>query len=288
MHVVEMLQSNAAAFIALTAVLGLFIGSFLNVVAHRLPIVMERQWQEEAREVLGQEALPPGPVYNLAWPGSSCPHCNHGIRPHENVPVLSYLLLKGRCSRCSSPIARRYPLVEAGTAMLSVIIALRFGFSLQAAGVLVLAWFVIGLSLIDLEHQLLPDCMTLPLIWLGLIINTGHLYASLPDAVFGAAAGYLSLWLINLAYKALRNQDGIGGGDAKLLAALGAWCGWQMLPHILIVAAVAGLVVNLLLQLARKDQEIPPVAFGPYLATAGLAVMLAGSDQLTKFLQLSI
>ncbi len=260
--------------------LGLCVGSFLNVVIHRLPKIMERQWRAECAELAGQES--PSPErYNLVVPRSACPACGHRITALENIPVLSYLLLRGKCSGCSAIISPRYPAVEMITAVLSGYVAWHFGYGMAAAGALMFTWSMIALTFIDLDTYYLPDSITLPLLWLGLLINLGGTYASLSSAVIGAAAGYLSLWAVYWIFKWATGKEGMGYGDFKLLAAIGAWLGWQMLPLTILLSSLVGAVIGIsMIVLARQGRNVP-IPFGPYLAIAGMIAMLYG-DALTR------
>jgi leader peptidase (prepilin peptidase)/N-methyltransferase len=271
-------------FIAATALLGLVVGSFLNVVIHRMPRMMEIEWRAQCAELEGKEPPAEG-RYNLLVPRSHCPACQAPVRARDNVPVLSWLLLRGRCAACGARISARYPLVEALTAVLSAAVAWKFGFGWAAGLGLVFTWMLIALTFIDADTTLLPDDLTLPLLWLGLLANLLGIFApvTLQDAVMGAMAGYLVLWSIYWAFKLLTGKEGMGYGDFKLLAALGAWMGWKALLPIVLLSSVVGAVVGVaLIVLARRGREVP-IPFGPYLATAGLIVFLAG-DRLTAWL----
>jgi leader peptidase (prepilin peptidase) / N-methyltransferase len=271
-------------FIAAMALLGLVVGSFLNVVIHRLPRMMEREWRAQCAELEGKEPPAEG-RYNLLVPRSHCPACQAPVRARDNVPVLSWLLLRGRCAACGARISARYPLVEALTATLSAAVAWKFGFGWAAGLGLVFTWMLIALTFIDADTTLLPDDLTLPLLWLGLLANLLGVFApvTLQDAVIGAMAGYLALWSIYWLFKLLTGKEGMGYGDFKLLAALGAWMGWKALLPIVLLSSVVGAVVGIaLIVLARRGREVP-IPFGPYLATAGLIVFLAGG-RLTAWL----
>lgn len=259
----------------IAAIFGMLIGSFLNVVIHRLPIMMQRDWDNYVAHESGQP-LPHTDRYNLVAPRSACPQCKHQIGALENVPVLSYLALRGKCASCKTPISARYPIVEAFTGALSALLIWHFGSGWAGLATLVFAYLLIAMTFIDADTQLLPDDLTLPLLWLGLLLNLSGLFVPLSEAVIGAAAGYLSLWLIYWAYKLLRDQEGMGYGDFKLLAALGAWLGWKMLPIIILFSSLVGAVVGIVLIIvARRGRDIP-IPFGPYLAAAGLLALLYG------------
>jgi len=259
----------AAASIA--ALVGLCVGSFLNVVIHRLPKMLDRGWRAQCAELSG-EAVPEAPAYNLVVPRSQCPACGHRIGALENIPVVSFLALRGRCSACGAAISPRYPLVEILTGALTAAVVLRFGPTAAALGACVLLWSLIALTFIDFDTQLLPDNITLPLLWAGLVANVAGFSpagASLRDAIIGAVAGYLALWSVYWIFKLVRGKEGMGYGDFKLLAALGAWLGWQMLPLIVLLSSVVGAVIGIgLIAFKGRDHNIP-LAFGPYLAIAG-------------------
>ena len=274
------LLHDPALFTVLAALIGLFVGSFLNVVIHRLPRMMEREWHAQAAD-LRNEPLPEEETFNLATPRSRCPHCGHLITALENIPVVSYLILRGRCRHCSAPISRRYPVVELLSSVLSGFAAWHFGFGLAALGALVFLWIMIALTFIDLDTQLLPDSLTLPLLWLGLALNLGTTYAELPDAVIGAMAGYLSLWSVYWLFKLVTGKEGMGYGDFKLLAAIGAWLGWQMLPLTILFSSLVGAVTGIgLIVFARHGRNVP-IPFGPYLAAAGVLALFWG-EKLTN------
>ena len=261
----------------LAGALGLVIGSFLNVVIHRVPIMLERRWQHEAATLRG-EVPEPQPTFNLLTPRSRCPSCGHAITAAENIPIVSWLWLRGRCGACKTAISPRYPIVEATTGLLFALCAWSFGPTWQALAAMVLVAVLIALTAIDLDTQLLPDGMTLPLLWLGLLVNLGHLFARLPDAVIGAAAGYLALWSIYWLFKLATGKEGMGYGDFKLLAALGAWFGWQALPMLLLVSSVVGAAVGIVVIALRRGQGGTAIAFGPYLAIAGILTLFVGDS----------
>jgi leader peptidase (prepilin peptidase)/N-methyltransferase len=260
------------ALIAIAAVLGLLVGSFLNVVIHRLPRMMEADWLAQAAELRG-EAAPERPRYNLMVPRSACPKCGTPIAAWHNVPVLSWLLLRGRCAHCAAPIPVRYPLVEALTGVLAACAVARYGATAAGAGALILTFFLVALAFIDLDTQLLPDDMTLPLLWIGLAFNLGGTFVPIADAVIGAMAGYGILWAVYWAFKLATGKEGMGYGDFKLLAALGAWFGWQALPSIILLASVVGATVGIAMIVFARHQREVPIPFGPYLAGAGLLAL---------------
>jgi leader peptidase (prepilin peptidase)/N-methyltransferase len=262
-------------------VLGLCIGSFLNVVIHRLPKMLEREWAEQCAELRAPESPPTAPApetagtkpYNLVVPRSQCPGCGHKIAALENVPVVSWLWLRGRCSACRTRISPRYPVVELFSGLVAGYAAWRFGFTLAGFGAMLLAWSLTALCMIDYDTQLLPDDITLPLLWLGLLFNLGATYASLPSAIVGAVAGYLVLWLVYWAFKLATGKEGMGYGDFKLLAALGAWFGWQTLPLVILASSVVGAVVGIGMMVFGGHARERPMPFGPYLAGAGLIAL---------------
>ncbi|MCP1645886.1 leader peptidase (prepilin peptidase)/N-methyltransferase [Pseudomonas citronellolis] len=285
MPVLDFLASHALAFVLCAALLGLLIGSFLNVVIHRLPKMMELEWQQQARDALSLPQPEQKATYNLVLPNSQCPHCGHEIRAWENIPVVSYLALRGKCSACKAPISARYPLVELATALLSGFVAWHFGFTWQAGAMLLLTWGLLAMSLIDVDHQLLPDVLVLPLLWLGLIVNYFGLFASLGDALWGAVFGYLSLWSVYWLFKLLTGKEGMGYGDFKLLAMLGAWGGWQVLPLTILFSSLVGAVLGVILLRLRNAETSTPIPFGPYLAIAGWIALLWGDQITTTYLQ---
>ncbi|NVZ19303.1 prepilin peptidase [Pseudomonas costantinii] len=266
-------------------VLGLIIGSFLNVLVWRLPKMLEREWRAQAQEVLGLPADPAGPTYNLAHPNSCCPHCNQPIRPWENIPLLSYVMLRGRCARCHERISTRYPLTELACALTSALVAWRFGFGWEAGAVMLLSWGLLAMSLIDVDHQLLPDVLVLPLLWLGLIVNGFDLLVTLHDGLWGAVIGYMSLWTVFWLFKLVTGKDGMGHGDFKLLALLGAWGGWQILPMTLLMSSLLGVLAGLILMRLRGSQASTPMPFGPCLAIAGWIALLWGGQISDFYLQ---
>jgi len=270
-------------FVTVAALVGLAIGSFLNVVIHRLPKMMEREWQAECAAARG-EALPATPRYDLATPRSSCPACGHRITALENVPVLSYLWLRGKCAACGAAIGARYPVVEALTAALTAYCAWHFGFGLAAFGAMLFVWCMIALTVIDIDTQLLPDSITLPLLWAGLLLNLRGTFVDLQSAVIGAVAGYLILWAVYWVFKLATGKEGMGFGDFKLLAAIGAWLGWKMLPLVILASSLVGAFVGIvLIVLARRGREVP-IPFGPYLAGAGLIALLWGRELVDRYL----
>jgi len=280
----DMWASNLLAFVLCNLLLGLLVGSFLNVVIHRLPIMMQRDWRAQAREFLELPAEPAA-IFNLVLPHSHCPQCDHQIRAWENIPLVSWLALRGKCSACRAPISRRYPLVELLCGLLSAYVAWHFGFSWQAGAMLVLTWGLLAMSMIDIDHQLLPDAIVLPLLWLGLIVNGFGLFAPLSDALWGAIAGYLSLWSVYWLFKLVTGKEGMGYGDFKLLAMLGAWGGWQVLPLTILLSSVVGAVLGSLMLRLQKAESGTAIPFGPYLAIAGWIALLWGDRITSSYLQ---
>ena len=280
----ELLASNQLVFILGASVFGLLVGSFLNVVIYRLPIMMQRGWRAQAREFLDLPAEPSS-VFNLTLPNSQCPSCEHEIRAWENIPVVSWLALRGKCSSCKARISPRYPLVELACGVLSGYVAWHFGFTLQAGAVLLLTWALLAASMIDVDHQLLPDSIVLPLLWLGLICNTQGLFATLPDALWGAVFGYLSLWSVYWLFKLVTGKEGMGYGDFKLLAMLGAWGGWQVLPLTILLSSVVGAVLGSIALRMQNAENGTPIPFGPYLAIAGWIALLWGEQITASYLR---
>ncbi|MFZ5580919.1 MAG: prepilin peptidase [Pseudomonadota bacterium] len=271
------LAASPALLYTVLGVLGLTVGSFLNVVILRLPRMLETRWRAECREYLGQtDENQPAAPFNIAVPASHCPACHHALRWWENLPLVSYLLLRGRCSSCKTGISPQYPLVEAATAALAVLTAVQIPFGWPLLFALVLVWSLLALTVIDLNTMLLPDQLTLPLLWLGLLLNLSGMFAPLQDAVIGAAAGYLSLWSVYHGFRLLTGKEGMGYGDFKLLAALGAWMGWQALPGIILLSSLVGAIIGIGMILLRGKDKNVPIPFGPYLAIAGLIWFFLG------------
>ncbi|WP_425916837.1 prepilin peptidase [Pseudomonas sp. GWSMS-1] len=287
MSVINFLASHVLAFVLCALLIGLLVGSFLNVVIYRLPKMMQRDWREQAREILELPAETQTATFNLVLPNSSCPHCAHEIKPWENIPVISYLFLRGKCSSCKASISLRYPLVELTCGVLAAYIAWHFGFTWQAGGMLLLTWGLLAMSLIDADHQLLPDSLVLPLLWLGLIANSFGLFTRLEDALWGAIAGYLSLWSVYWLFKLVTGKEGMGYGDFKLLAMLGAWGGWQVLPLTILLSSLVGAVLGLIMLRLRNAETSTPIPFGPYLAIAGWIALLWGEQITASYLQIA-
>ncbi len=285
MPLIHDLQAYPPLFVAFSGILGLVVGSFLNVVIHRLPKMMEQDWRAQCDELSGNEvkALP---VYNLITPRSACPHCNHPIGALENIPVLSYLWLRGKCKGCGAQISIRYPIVEIISGVLCAFAAWHFGFGLEGIASLLFIWALLALTCIDLDTHLLPDDITLPLLWLGLLFNLSNTFCNLPNAIIGAVVGYTILWGVYWMFKLLTGKEGMGYGDFKLLAAIGAWLGWQMLPLVILLSSVVGAVVGIGLIIALKRGRDIPIPFGPYLAGGGLIALFWGSQITQSYLQL--
>lgn len=285
MTFLSVLETTPWLFVTACAVLGLCMGSFLNVVIHRMPRMMEARWRAECAE-LNDQAPPARERYNLFIPRSRCPSCGHGITALENIPVLSYVALGGKCSACRVRIPMRYPVIEVLTAVLSGYAAWRFGFTFATAAALFFVWTIIALAFIDLDTFYLPDDLTLPLLWAGLLFNLGGGFIDLTSAVIGAAAGYLALWLVFWTFKLATGKEGMGYGDFKLLAAIGAWLGWKMLPLVILLSSLAGAVVGVLLIVVAKQSRSVPIPFGPYLALAGLIALFHGEALTRNYLEL--
>ena len=276
---------DAYAFSLAALVVGLAIGSFLNVVIHRLPKMMERDWHAQCAELRG-DAATETVRYNLAFPRSACPHCGHQITALQNIPVFSYLALRGRCAGCGAPISARYPIVELLTGLATAYAAWRYGATLAGAGAMVFLWAMIALTFIDADTQLLPDSITLPLLWLGLLLNVNATFVDLSSAVIGAVSGYLVLWSVYWLFKLATGKEGMGFGDFKLLAAIGAWLGWKILPLVILLSSLVGAIVGIgLIVLAKRGREIP-IPFGPYLAAAGVIALFWGPALVDRYLDI--
>lgn len=300
MSVIALLAGSPALFIGTALVLGLAVGSFLNVVIYRLPIMLDRQWRAQCADVLGEAAVATLAAdlperFNLVVPRSACPACKAPIPATQNVPVLSWLILRGRCARCGAAISARYPIVELLTGVLSALVAWRFGFDWPTLAALVLTWFLIALTCIDLETQLLPDSLTLPLLWIGLTLSLwapriggASVPVDLRSSVIGAIAGYASLWSVYHLFRLLTGKEGMGYGDFKLFAALGAWLGWQMLLPIILIAAAAGAIVGITVLSIRRQHRSTPIAFGPFLAASGWLILMVGHELVGRYLGLFV
>ena len=279
------LPESIIVLASLAGILGLCVGSFLNVVIHRLPKMMEQDWHAQCADLRG-ETPSTATVLTLSRPRSRCPACGHQISAMENIPLFSYLLLKGKCAGCDKPISPRYPIIEALTALLSAYATWHFGPTVQTVGALLLIWSLLALAAIDFDTQLLPDSITLPLLWLGLAFNLFTTYVDLPSAVVGAMAGYLALWIVFWLFKLATGKEGMGYGDFKLLAALGAWLGWEMLPAIILLSSVVGAIVGITLIVAARHGRNVPIPFGPYLAAAGVIALFWGEQMTHRYLGL--
>lgn len=281
--VLSLLRTQPHFLQAVCLMLGLVVGSFLNVVIHRLPKMMEREWQASCLDLQGQ-AAPELPKYNLVVPRSACPHCGHQITALENIPVISYLFLRGRCKACKAPISARYPLVELLTGLLSLAVGVQYGFSMLTVFALVFVFALVALTFIDFDTQLLPDDITLPLLWLGLLFNIKYGFTDLTSAVIGAMAGYLVLWAVYWLFKLITGKEGMGYGDFKLLAAIGAWFGWQLLPAVILLSSVVGSVIGIGLILLKGKTRQTAIPFGPFLALGGIAALFYGQSLASYYL----
>ena len=277
------LQQNSVIFITVSVIFGLMVGSFLNVVIHRLPKIMEREWHNNCLDLQGQK-IPELAQYTLAKPRSACPNCGHKITALENIPVISYLFLKGRCSSCHANISIRYPLIEALTGMLIGLVSWKFGYTSTTLFAWVFCFALVSLTFIDFDTQLLPDDITLPLLWLGLLFNLNNGFTSLNAAVIGAIAGYMILWSIYWAFKLATGKEGMGYGDFKLLAAIGAWFGWQLLPAVILLSSVLGAIIGISLIIFTKQGRETPMPFGPFLAIGGIAALFLGPQLASYYL----
>ncbi len=279
----SLLQQNSTLFVTISVVFGLIVGSFLNVVIHRLPKMMEQEWHQNCLELQG-ENIPDQPRFTLSTPHSSCPHCGHQIKASENIPVISYLLLKGRCSACKTPISIRYPLVELLTGALIGLTSWQFGYTSATLFAWIFVFALVALTFIDFDTQLLPDDITLPLLWLGLLFNLNAGFTDLKSAVIGAMAGYLVLWSVYWLFKLIRGKEGMGYGDFKLLAAIGAWFGWQTLPAVILLSSTLGAAIGIALIILTKRSKDIPIPFGPFLAIGGIAALFFGPQLVHLYL----
>lgn len=287
MDILNFWANNLAVFAVCVGFVGLLIGSFLNVVIYRLPKMLMRDWRMQAREVLDLPEQADTEPFNLILPNSSCPHCGHEIKPWENIPLVSWLLLRGKCSGCKEAISIRYPLVELACGLFSAVIAWQFGVSWEALAMLVLTWGLLSMSLIDADHQILPDVLVLPLLWLGLILNSLGFFTSLSDALWGAIIGYMSLWSIFWLFKLITGKEGMGYGDFKLLALIGAWGGWQVLPLTILLSSVLGAVIGIIILRLQRNGYNKPIPFGPYLAAAGWLALIWGEQITSRYLHIA-
>lgn len=282
---IDFLATNTSAYIVFVFVLSLLVGSFLNVVIYRVPVMMKNAWQDEIDlHLKGEDYVSNRPTFNLIKPDSTCPKCQHTIRAWENIPVISWLFLRGKCSACKTPISFRYPFVELLTACLSALVAYELGFNEVAFGFILVTWLLVAMTFIDLDEMLLPDIFTLSMLWLGLLMAVHSPLMSIHDAVIGAAIGYMSLFSIYWGFKLLTGKEGMGYGDFKLLAAIGAWVGWQHLPIVILLSSVVGAIVGITLMIRKNQDSNMAIPFGPYLAAAGFLTMLYGDSIATWYI----
>ena len=285
MELIHLLATNSTWLLVCVGIISLLMGSFLNVVIYRLPVMMEREWKQECVEFLGAEhslAKTDTSPFNLVVPRSQCPSCGHKIASWENVPVISYLFLGGKCAGCRTPISLQYPLIELVTALLSMLVAYQYGFSWQTLGLLFFTWTLVALFMIDAQTMLLPDDLTYPLLWAGILLNMNGWFVPLSDSVLGAVFGYLSLWSIYHLFKLLTGKEGMGYGDFKLLAALGAWGGWQILPFVIFASSAFGALFGIAWMILKRNGQSLPMPFGPWLAMAGFVAMV-WHDEVVRF-----
>lgn len=292
-EIFQLLETSPIFFLTFVFIVSLLVGSFLNVVIYRLPVMMELSWKQEFQQYFSEQGdanatSQPTETFNLVKPDSTCPKCQHKIRAWENIPVLSWLYLGGKCSQCKNPISFRYPAVELFTALTSLAIAWHFGFGIQAAAGIFLTWCLVSLIFIDIDKMLLPDQITLPLLWIGLLLSLNTTFVGPTDAILGAAFGYLSLWSVYWLFKLLTGKEGMGYGDFKLLAALGAFVGWQHLPIVILLSSFVGAVIGISLILMKGKNKSTHIPFGPYLAIAGWLTLLYGNDIADLYLQWAI
>jgi len=276
-NIVDFFLQNTGTFYLFVILFSLSVGSFLNVVIYRLPLMLEKDWKSQCRELLDLKQEPEEEI-TLSKPASTCPNCQHKIRAWENIPVVSYLFLKGKCSQCKTPISFQYPAIEILTALLSLVVAINFGVSWQTLAGLVLTWSLIAMSMIDLHKMILPDDLTLPVLWIGLLLSLFNIFTDPVSSIIGAVAGYMVLWLVYQTFKLLTGKEGMGYGDFKLLALFGAWFGWEQLPLIIILSSATGAIIGITMMLFKKHQRDVPIPFGPYLAIAGWICMLWGTQ----------
>jgi leader peptidase (prepilin peptidase)/N-methyltransferase len=282
--VIEFLQHSPALFVLTAGLLGLVVGSFLNVVIYRLPVMMENEWRGECAALETNEPPEATETFNLMLPRSRCPHCSHAITAFENIPIVSYIILGGKCRGCKQKISLRYPLLELTSGLISVAVASHFGLSAAGLSALILSWALLVLAMIDFDTQLLPDSITLPLLWAGIVVNYTGTFVSLEESVLGAIFGYLSLWLVFWGFKLATGKDGMGYGDFKLLAVLGAWFGWHLLPLIVVLSSVVGAIIGISMMVFTSHDKAKPIPFGPYLAIAGWIAMLWGDEIMQRYL----
>jgi len=276
-NIIDFFLQNTEIFYTFVTLVGLSVGSFLNVVIYRFPLMLENDWKSQCRELLELEEKPQE-IITLSKPASTCPQCGHKIRAWENIPVISYLLLKGKCSECQSSISLQYPLIEILTGCLSLAVAIKFGVSWQTLFALILTWSLVSMSVIDIHKQILPDDITLPILWLGLLISIYTIFTDPVSSIIGAAAGYMILWCVYQLFKLLTGKEGMGFGDFKLLALFGAWFGWELLPLVIILSSATGAIIGILMIVVKKHEKSTPIPFGPYLAIAGWISMMWGTQ----------
>ncbi len=283
---ISLFEQQPIIYFGTLFVLGAVVGSFLNVVIYRLPVMMQREWRHDCLEFLEQPAAPEAEKFNLSTPRSRCGHCGHQITALENIPLVSYLVLGGKCAECKDPISRQYPLVELFTAIVSVVVGWHFGVSLQAIAALFLSWSLIAASGIDIGHKLLPDNITLPLLWLGILLSLFDVFVSLEASVIGVIAGYMSLWTVFMLFKVVTGKEGMGYGDFKLLAMLGAWLGWKPLFVVILTSSLVGAVVGITMIALKKTERSTQIPFGPYLAAAGWITLMWGNELMHLYFSL--
>ena len=282
---IEFVQNYPNMFVLTAGLVGLVAGSFLNVVIYRLPVMMENEWRRECESFLeSEETAEATASFNLMVPRSRCPNCNHSIAAYENIPVLSYVILGGKCSACKNQISARYPVVEFFCGLISVAVALHFGFSAAGVSALILSWALVVLALIDFDTQLLPDSITLPLLWAGIVANYNGTFVTLEESILGAIFGYLSLWMVFWGFKLATGKDGMGYGDFKLLAVLGAWLGWHILPLVIVLSSVVGAAIGISMMVFASHDKTKPIPFGPYLAISGWIAMLWGDEIMQRYM----
>ena len=277
MNIIDFFLQNTGTFYLFVILFSLSVGSFLNVVIYRFPLMLEKNWKSQCRELLDLKQEIEKEI-TLSKPASTCPNCQHKIRAWENIPVVSYLFLKGKCSQCRTHISFQYPAIEILTALLSLVVAINFGVSWQTLAGMVLTWSLIAMAMIDLHKMILPDDLTLPVLWLGLLLSLFNIFTDPVSSIIGAVAGYMILWMVYQTFKLLTGKEGMGYGDFKLLALFGAWFGWEQLPLVIILSSATGAVIGITMMLIKKHQREQPIPFGPYLAIAGWICMLWGSQ----------
>lgn len=287
MEWIQFFSEHSWLYLSAICVLSLLVGSFLNVVIYRVPIMMKREWREECLEFLDMPAEEKPERFNLLLPSSRCPHCDTPIKSWQNIPIISYLFLKGRCANCKTAISARYPLVEFITAIASIIVAAQFGMSLQTVFALLFTWSMIAITMIDYDEKFIPDSITLPVLWVGLLINMHGLFVPLDEAIYGVVAGYLSLWSFTKLFYVVTGKQGMGHGDFKLFALFGAWMGWHVLPFIILASSLVGAVFGILLMATSNANRNTAIPFGPYLAVAGWIALLFGQQIIDWYLRFS-